>query len=214
MDQNHDHQPVERSEKQRAASRANGSLSRGPVTPAGKAASSRNALRHGLTSKTLTLANENPEMLDSILNGLTEEFQPETDAECMLVLDMAQAKWLQYRIWLSETSHLNQKMAETANAVTNSFAAFDESLRTAIAIENSLQTSRTLELHSRIDARCNRQFHRALNLLRKLRKESKNEKTNLTSEPQRDRLCDPPRTQELSTPIPFCGSSSEEKESS
>jgi hypothetical protein len=182
MDQNHDQQPVERSEKQRAASRANGSLSRGPVTPAGKAASSRNALRHGLTSKTLTLANENPEMLTSLIEDLTEEFQPQSNAQCMLVMDMAQAKWLQYRIWLSEAGHLNKIMAETANTVADSFATFDESVRTAIAIENSLQTSRTMDLHNRVDARCNRQFHRALNLLRKLQKESKNEETNLTSE--------------------------------
>jgi hypothetical protein len=182
MDQNHDQTPVERTEKQRAASRANGSLSHGPVTSAGKAASSRNALRHGLTSKTLTLANENPEMLTSLLNDLTEEFQPESHAQCLLVVDMAQAKWLQYRIWLSEASHLNKKMAETANTVTDAFDTFDESVRTAIAIENSLQTSRTMDLHNRIDARCNRQFHRALNLLRKLKKETKNEETNLTGE--------------------------------
>ena len=175
-------QDIERTEKQRAASRANGTHSRRPVTPQGKAASARNALRHGLCAKTLSLANENPEMLTTLLNDLTGEFQPNTPAERLLIVEMAHAKWHQYRTWLSETSHLNQKMAETATTVTDTFETFDESVRTAIAIDASLQTSHAIELYNRLDARCNRHFHRALNTLLKLRKTTKNERTNLTSE--------------------------------
>ena len=182
MEQNIEIQQIERTEKQRAASRANGTHSRGPVTPAGKAASARNALRHGLCARTLSLANENPEMLTTLLNDLTTEFQPHTPSERLLIVEMAQAKWHQYRIWLSETSHLNQKMAETAASVADTFETFDESIRTAIAIDASLEGNRSIELHNRIDARCNRQFHRALNTLLKLRKTSKNERTNLSGE--------------------------------
>ena len=46
------------SELQSAASRANGARSRGPVTPQGKRNSSRNGIRHGLLSKTITLQGE------------------------------------------------------------------------------------------------------------------------------------------------------------
>jgi len=166
MEQNIEIQQTERTEKQRAASRANGAYSRGPITPAGKAAIARNALHHPLCARTLTLANENPEMLTTLLNDLTAEFQPNTPAERLRIVKMAQAKrkgigrtirhysrnsrrrvrfarvlqkragadaprqsvrnhrgglrcplvlqkWHQYRIWLSKTSHLNQKMAET-----------------------------------------------------------------------------------------------------
>jgi len=175
---------IERTEKQRTA------------------ASARNALPHGLCARTLSLANEDPEMLTTLLNDLTAEFQPHTPARRLLIVEMAQAKrkgidrairhysrnsrrryrcarvaqkWHQYRIWLSETSHLNQKMAETAAAVADTFETFDESVRTAIAI----------------DGRCNRQLHGASHTLFNLTKTSKNERTNLRREAQRDRLGDP-----------------------
>ncbi|MBM3740739.1 MAG: hypothetical protein FJW39_33755 [Acidobacteria bacterium] len=54
------------SEKQREASRLNGAASRGPVTPRGKAHSSRNATTHGLTARDVVLSNENPEAYQPI----------------------------------------------------------------------------------------------------------------------------------------------------
>ena len=175
---------TERTEKQRAASRANGSLARGPVTPEGKAASSRNGLRHGLRAETLVLANEHPEILDSLIADYTEEFQPETNSEHDLVTDMAYAKWRQYRIWLSETGEINKHMIDNRQALDQAYVQLEESVRTAAAVQSSLQLSRALDLYNRTEARCNRQYHRALTALLAMQKNKK-----CTSEPEKDPPC-------------------------
>lgn len=167
---------TDRTAEQRAASRAQGTLSRGPVTPAGKAANSRNSLRHGLRAKTLALANEHPEILDSLIGNLTEDSQPETNTEHALILDMAYPEWRQYRTWISETAEINQHKIETLD---ESCVQLEESLRTAAAVESSLRHSRARNLDNRAEARCRRQYHRALTTRPAIQKTKK-----CTSEPE------------------------------
>ncbi len=172
-----------RTEAQREASRANGSLSHGPKTEQGKANSSRNALRHGLRAKTLVLANEAPEVLEALCAEYEAEHQPETATERDLVTEMAFAKWRQYRTWISETATLNKEMAETKPIMDLHYEDYDESIRTAVAVESALDRGRALDIYNRIETRCNRQFHRALSMLLALQKARK---------ANRDRLCDTP----------------------
>ena len=65
----------------------------GPRTTQGKAASSMNAMSHGLTSAKVIIPGESLAEFHDLLFSLLEEHQPATPTEAMLVNEMAQARW-------------------------------------------------------------------------------------------------------------------------
>ena len=65
----------------------------GPRTTEGKAASSMNALSHGVTSLKVVLPGEDAAQFQQLRNALLEEHQPATPTETLLVEEMAQAHW-------------------------------------------------------------------------------------------------------------------------
>jgi hypothetical protein len=77
--------------------RANAQLSTGPRTPAGKLASSRNSLKHGLASAQLIIPGEDPAAFDALFSALLDEHQPANATEDLLVQQIAQAYWLTQR---------------------------------------------------------------------------------------------------------------------
>lgn len=85
--------PRPRSEAQRAAARANGARSRGPVSPEGKARASRNAFRHGLCSPAILAPGEDPAAFDRLLADLRAEHRPKSPSEDLLVERLAVAFW-------------------------------------------------------------------------------------------------------------------------
>ena len=58
------------------ANRDNSRRSTGPVTIAGKAASSQNALRHGLTSKNIVIPGEDPAEYEAHRAALIRDIKP------------------------------------------------------------------------------------------------------------------------------------------
>jgi hypothetical protein len=79
------------SEKRILSSRANGALSRGPTSPAGKQASSLNAIRHGLLAKCVVLTNESRENFDILMAQHIDRYRPADDVELSVVEEMASA---------------------------------------------------------------------------------------------------------------------------
>ncbi len=65
----------------------------GPRTAAGKAASSMNALKHGLTSRRVVMPYENQAEFDALLKDLMDESQPAGTLEIELVNDIAASLW-------------------------------------------------------------------------------------------------------------------------
>jgi hypothetical protein len=76
------------SDKQREANRRNAQRSTGPKTAEGKARSSANAITHGLTAHT-HLTPETQAAYDAALPAWTSEIQPESQAESLLVHNLA-----------------------------------------------------------------------------------------------------------------------------
>jgi hypothetical protein len=87
-------------EAQIAANQANAQLSSGPKTEAGKAASSKNHLSHGLTYRGgmfILLPWESAEEFDHLVIDLKSEYGPKNRTELILVERMAQHHWLRNR---------------------------------------------------------------------------------------------------------------------
>jgi hypothetical protein len=83
---------------QLGANRRNSLLSTGPVTAQGKAASSRNALKTGLTGRTVLLPNEDAALYEHHLETLHAQWKPVGEREAALVQSIADAKWRLARI--------------------------------------------------------------------------------------------------------------------
>jgi hypothetical protein len=96
--------PVHPTAAQSTASHTNGRLSRGPITAAGKAASSRNSLRHGLTATGFALLpHEDPAAWEAMRAACTEELDPRTAAEAACVEHLARIAWRGARLDAVET---------------------------------------------------------------------------------------------------------------
>ncbi|MBV9034055.1 MAG: hypothetical protein JO182_06140, partial [Acidobacteriaceae bacterium] len=86
------------SERRLAANRANAQLSTGPRTDAGKAKSSLNAVKTGLTGRTVLLPNDEVAAYEAHIERFRKEFQPVGDQETHLVQSLADTQWRLDRI--------------------------------------------------------------------------------------------------------------------
>ena len=81
------------SERQIEANRLNAQASTGPRTARGKAASSGNALTHGLTARTFLLPGEDPEEYRCLRESMMAELRPEGPLESELVEQIVSVLW-------------------------------------------------------------------------------------------------------------------------
>jgi hypothetical protein len=81
------------SERRLAANRANAQLSTGPKTPEGKAVSSLNAVKTGLTGRAVLLASEDVAAYEEHIERFRRTFQPVGDHETQLVQNLADTQW-------------------------------------------------------------------------------------------------------------------------
>jgi hypothetical protein len=116
------------SQKQLDANCANAQLSTGPKTPEGKAKSSLNAVKTGLTGRTVLLPGDDAAAYDRLVRRFFAEWKPETDVEHDLVQSIADTEWRLLRIPALEMGIYAVGRLELAGT----FAEEDEAVRNAL----------------------------------------------------------------------------------
>jgi hypothetical protein len=86
--------------------RRNAARSTGPKTPEGKSRSRLNALKHGLTARTLVLPGEDPEALRGRLEAFVTFLEPRNELEQYLAEEAAQSSWQIDRARRAEAARL------------------------------------------------------------------------------------------------------------
>ncbi|HYL76834.1 MAG TPA: hypothetical protein VEU96_21640 [Bryobacteraceae bacterium] len=139
------------------SNQANAQHSTGPRTPAGKARSAMNALRHGLTAVTPVLPTEDLAAYNRHLQKLFDEYQPNGPTETILVHEIADTSWRMKRIPAIEAA-----LVDRAANPPNEQAAIDFDVVDAHHAINAL----SVQSH-----RLHRQLHRTIDKLRYLQSE-------------------------------------------
>ncbi|HEY6988541.1 MAG TPA: hypothetical protein VH369_09155 [Bryobacteraceae bacterium] len=98
-----------------AANKKNAQLSTGPVSASGRAKSSLNAVKSGLTGRTILLPGEDAAEYQRHLAAFTGEFQPAGLRECELVQSIADTWWRLRRIPALEMALFAKGRIEFAN---------------------------------------------------------------------------------------------------
>ena len=145
--------------------RANGAKSHGPVTPEGRAASSRNSLRHGFTAKSVVLPTESQDDFQSLLDSYVDQFDPQGGVEMDLVQTMAAARWRLRRICNIETTLLSNEMVRRAEDIDEEFSNMHDVDRLAWVFEKLADHGQGLSLLVRYEGALNRSYDRAFKQL-------------------------------------------------
>src|SRR6195952_3681631 len=140
-----------------AANHANARLSTGPVTEQGKAAPSRNNLRHGFRSQTVLLPGDDPVAYQAFRADLTEYYSPGDLTEFRFVREMADADWRLRRVRQHLESAITRQMAKVSSAQPGLPAMELQS----IAIETLSETGTSYGTWLRYETKFERQFDRA-----------------------------------------------------
>ena len=166
----------------RAAARANGAKSHGPVTPEGKAKSALNAITHGLTASALVLTTESKQEYEALLASYLDEYEPQGQTESDLVEELTAAKWMQRRSLAMITALLDITMDRMEKEIKEEFDTIDNAARTALAFAKQTDETAALALMHRCAARHARDYHRALDKLRQIQSDRRKPEDKLQTD--------------------------------
>ena len=133
-----------------ATARINGAKSNGPITAEGKAISSQNSLKHGLSSSRVVLPHESQEDYDKLEASLINRFKPADELESDLVQEMAAARWRLRRIEAMEAALFKKAIrqleeAGTPDAYDIAYVEVAESKSYRMLVRHAAQLRRAFE---------------------------------------------------------------------
>jgi hypothetical protein len=143
------------------SARINGAKSKGPITSEGKAKSSKNALRHGLTAEFAVLGHESEDDFRLLFDSYLDRYHPADAIEMELVHSMAIARWRLRRIGNLETDLFDNELAVSQDDIDDAFDEIGDQARFAFIFKKLAGESRALDLLIRYEASLNRAYDRA-----------------------------------------------------
>ena len=176
------------------SSRANGALSRGPITPLGKQHSSLNAIRHGLLADCVLLQTEPLENFSIVHDQHLERFQPSDGVELGMIEEMTSACWRMRRAWSIETRLMD-------NLVSKEKPEGDELDRMTKGFAGPEGGPPNLALLHRYETRLHLMYRRSMQTMLLLKALNRQIEPNPDSEHQ-DALPAPPQRPAIAPPDP------------
>ena len=169
-----------RSDKQKAASRANGAKSQGPVTPEGKAISSKNAERHNLCASAplVILSGEEVSEFLQVQDDYIVRFQPVDGVELDLVFKLVAASWRERRITGMETALFELEMVQQKEKVDDEYLDISPTARQALALTGKDDTKSAAALLLRYASNARRAYTSTLKALKEVQGERFNRRTH------------------------------------
>ena len=185
------------------SSQANGALSTGPTTEAGKRKAALANLRHGLLSKCAVIENESKELFDTVLQDHLRHFAPRTRVERGIIEDIACAYWRLRRVLAIETTMFNVGLQDEPSP--------DQLLRLEHTFAG-LSATPKFNVLNRYETRLQRTYQRALRNLAAVRERPlaprKSKKQKIAIDPTLENPydqktpVDTPESQPYTQPIP------------
>lgn len=149
-------------------------IATGPRTPEGKAISSQNAIKHGLTARSPLLPSEDPAEYRAFVDTQLRRWNPETPDFRAAVLEFADISWRLNRAASQEAKlislellrmQIERRSDDALDQLLTAIGAHDQEALEALALDRLLQSRTLVNLH--------RQENRLERRLRRLREELK-----------------------------------------
>jgi len=165
------------SRKKSDSARINGAKSKGPVTPEGRARSSQNALRHGLSAAVVVLPHEDRNQFEQLRDSYMESFQPVDQPQHDLIETMAAARWRLNRLQEIEANLFEKEMVLRASEMAKELKEMTEGEKLAWVFDRMANQGKSLAMQIRYEGQLNRSYERAFKQLQQLQSKQQNEPT-------------------------------------